>query len=374
MELTPSALASFIKKNLPNTKIIVKGEVSQPKISSGHMYFNLKDNFTNIKVIAWKSKSELFDLVIEGSEITCTGKIDYYGGNSTLSLIIDNIKSDGIMGELFVNYNKIKEEFTKNGYFSKQKKPLPNIINNICIITSAGGAAIQDFNWGIDNSGLLLKRDIIDVQVQGIDCPKNICIELEKLQNSDYDLILITRGGGSFSDLFGFSQPELIESVYNFNLPVLSAIGHQIDNPLLDLVADYSSPTPSLASQFIVEHNKKYINNNYEILDNIKYTINNSIKYRKNILDKYLRKITKIQEEIFEIPKNIKNNIEIEINSRKNQLDLYLKQIKLIENTKDIKILNINKREILNPNRLIENQKIIIEWNGVKINAIISLS
>lgn len=364
--MTPSDLAIFIKKNLPNTKIIVKGEVSQPKISNGHMYFNLKDNFTNVKVIAWKSKSDLFDLIIEGSEITCTGKIDYYGGNSTLSLIIDNIKSDGIMGELFVNYNKIKEEFTKKGYFSKPKKPLPNIISNICIITSAGGAAIQDFNWGIDNAGLLLNRDIIDVQVQGIDCPKNICIELEKIQ--EYDLVLITRGGGSFADLFGFSQPELIESVYNFNLPVLSAIGHQIDNPLLDLVADYSSPTPSLASQFIVEHNRKYINNNYKILDDIKCIINNSITDRKNILDKYLRKIIMAKEEIF---KNIKNNIKIEIDTRKNQLDLYLKQIKLIENTKDIKILNINKKEILNPTRLIENQKIIIEWNGVKINVVI---
>ena len=90
------------------------------------------------------------------------------------------------------------------------------------------------------------------------------------------------RGGGSFSDLFGFSQPELIESVYNFNLPVLSAIGHQVDNPLLDLIADITTPTPSLAAQYIVDYNKKYISNLNNIKNNIRSTLLDTITYNRN--------------------------------------------------------------------------------------------
>ena len=191
-------------------------------------------------------------------------RLDYYSMGGNINLIVDNITTNDEKGELYIKYEKIKEDFINKGYFNQSNKNivLPPIIKNILIITSANGAALQDFLYNMGNNNMNVNYEVIDVVVQGLSCPKNICIELEKLDKI-YDLVIITRGGGSFEDLFGFSQPELIETVNQLRFkipPILSAIGHMVDNPLLDLVADFSAPTPSLAAQFIVDHNKKYIN------------------------------------------------------------------------------------------------------------------
>lgn len=247
IEFSVSELSDEIKTFIPSDKIRVIGEVSQPVIRSGHLYFSLKDETANIKAIIWKSKNINRDEIIEGKKITISAKLDFYGGTGSVNLIVDKIINNVGFGELFKKYETIKQTFESKGYFDKlRKKKLPNVLKNILVITSETGAALQDFKINLANNKSNINWEIANVMVQGTDCPKNICDLLSKLSQSNvyYDLVVITRGGGSFEDLFGFSQPELIESIYNFHLPVLSAIGHQVDNPLLDLVADVSSPTP----------------------------------------------------------------------------------------------------------------------------------
>ena len=256
-----SKLCELVKNSLPNSKFKVTGEVSQPKVSQGHLYFTLKDNITSIKAIIWKTKYEkLKDKLLEGDKITVSGKLDYYGFTGTISFIIESILENEGIGELQKKYDLLKENYLKKGYFDKTKKiSMPTVIKKILILTSSNGAAIHDFLFNLENNNAKINYEIIDVPVQGYDSPKIIANKLNELNtiNLDYDLIIITRGGGSFQDLFGFSNKCIIESVYNFKkIPILSAIGHQIDNPLLDLVADYSCPTPSLAAQFIVDTNK----------------------------------------------------------------------------------------------------------------------
>jgi len=360
---TVSELANYLKSMISNNKIKVIGEVSQPVIRGGHLYFSLKDESSNIKSIIWKSKNIDKESISEGQKLTLECKTDFYGGNSSVNLIVDKIIIQEGSGELFVKYEKIKQDFLKKGYFDKsRKKQLPKIIKDILILTSENGAALQDFIYNLDNNKSLINYDIQDVKVQGTDCPKNICDYLLQLKksNTKYNLIVITRGGGSFEELFGFSQPELIEAIYNFHLPVLSAIGHQVDNPLLDLIADVSAPTPSLAAQFIVDHNKKFINQLNDIRDDIKLDLLNELTNRQNML-------SKLNERIYRHFSNLKNECQNLIRNDINDLLIKLSVLDSkiqINNNKDISLFSMSNRKIIS-NEELENhvgQFVKLRW------------
>jgi exodeoxyribonuclease VII large subunit len=256
-------LSQCIKDNLPKQKIILTAEVKQPKISNGNMYLELKDKSGCISAAIFKfNMTEDMENIQEGDEITVKGNLNYYQERGRLNFVIRDLVSVQGSGQLHKQYIQIKNQFEKKGYFLPQNKlPLPKTIQNILILTSASGAAVKDFYYGLDNGKGRINHKLIDVIVQGTDCPSNICHILTTDNNKleQYDLIVITRGGGSFEDLFGFCQPELIECVHNLKVPVLSAIGHQVDTTLLDHVADIVAPTPSLAAQFIIDHNRTYV-------------------------------------------------------------------------------------------------------------------
>jgi exodeoxyribonuclease VII large subunit len=282
------------------------------------MYFSLKDESNNLKSIIWKSKNINRDEIIEGQKITVDAKLDFYGGSGSVNLIIEKLVNNEGSGELFKKYEKIKQDFTNKGYFEKsRKKKLPNILKDILVITSETGAALQDFKINLENNKSNINWDIENVMVQGSDCPKNICDLLAKLKQTNvyYDLVIITRGGGSFEDLFGFSQPELIESVYNFHLPVLSAIGHQVDNPLLDLIVDVSTPTPSLAAQFIVDYNKNYLGKLEDIRDNIKSELLDQLTNQQGLLTKLNDKIYRMFNSLTSLKNDCQYMIRQEIHS-----------------------------------------------------------
>lgn len=315
---TVSELSDFVKSIIPNKRIRVCGEVSQPTIRSGHMYFALKDKSNNLKSIIWKSKNINRNEIIEGQKITVDAKLDFYGGTGNVNLIVEKLVNNEGSGELFNKYEKIKQDFITKGYFEKaRKKKLPIVLKDILVITSETGAAIQDFKINLENNKSNINLDIENVMVQGNECPKNICDLLSKLKlnNVYYDLVVITRGGGSFEDLFGFSQPELIESIYGFHLPVLSAIGHQIDNPLLDLIADISTPTPSLAAQFIVDYNKNYLDKLEDIRNDVKSELLDQISNKQSLLTILNDKIYRIFNSLTTLKNNCQNTIRQEIHS-----------------------------------------------------------
>ena len=161
------------------------------------------------------------------------------------------------------------------------------------MITSEQGAAIQDFIYALENNNSKLDYKIIDVPVQGSSCPKVIIDKLTSLDQK-YDSIVITRGGGSFEDLFGFSQPELVEAIHNFDQPVISAIGHQVDTSLLDLVADCCCPTPSLAAQYIIDINKKFISELEVVRDELRDILLDQFNLQNRELNKCNERLTKI--------------------------------------------------------------------------------
>lgn len=360
-----------VKLILPNITYNILGEVNQLKYSHGHLYFNLKDASSNIKCIVWKSKLEKIKIEInDGDKVSIDIKLDFYAFTGSLNFIVDKIiKNEGV-GDLYKEYTKIKSEFEENGYFTKNKLHLPFIIKNILVITSENGAAIKDFLFNLENNKSKIKYIIDNVPVQGYDCHKIISNRIKDIynnkiyQDTKIDAIIITRGGGSFQDLFAFSEPELITSIYKYKkYPIISAIGHQIDNPLLDLVADISCPTPSLAAQYLIDHNKKFINK----LEEIKYKFYNNIKTEfYNHQKKYIQIKNKLKLHIdllMSICNKYKKQIEKELLQQKEKLNLIKTKINC--NINGIHIFK-NETEILDPENIKINDMLNLVWNNKK--------
>tara|TARA_Y100000590_G_C15733267_1_gene1017786 strand:+ start:84 stop:1223 length:1140 start_codon:yes stop_codon:yes gene_type:complete len=316
-------LSDLIKKNIPKDKITLVAEVREPKLRGGNMYLTLKDDNGYINCIIWKSNiTNEISLLKEGSKIKVLGNLNFYQNRCSLSFVISKLLSIEGKGELMEEYDKTFKYYNDKGYFleSKKIKP-PTVIKKILILTSKEGAAIQDFYYGIDNGGIKIEQELVNVIVQGNDCPSNIIKYLEENiidKDLDYDMIVLTRGGGSFEDLFGFCKPELIECIYKLKIPLLSAIGHQVDTTLIDYIADIVAPTPSLAAQFIVDHNKKYV----EELKHIKLSLLEQIKDNINehniVLNNYKNKLSVYYENLKEY---FYNNVKESIN--KNKLDFF---------------------------------------------------
>ncbi len=367
MTLSITDFNKLLKTKLPNNTFILKGEVRQPKISGGHMYLNLKDENSSIKSIIWKSKLTEIK-IIDGDYIEVKGSIDFYCNRGEVNFIISSYKS---LSKNEDKFNKLKNEFEEKGYFNKKNiKLLPDVIKNILIITSKNGAAIHDFIYTINNNKSLLNYTIIDVQVQGNECPKQI---IEYLNNNEinyidnFDIVVITRGGGSAEDLNGFNNKELIETVYKRNYVLLSAIGHMIDTTLLDYASDISCPTPSLAAQYIIDHNKKYTNKLYQMKDSIRQDLLNNIK---DIIFSFSDKLNKHKNEI-------KQNIIDKINYYKYGLNNLIKNnIFKLEKMKIIQELDISiydktskKVDYNEFNKIVNlNKPFTIVWNDIIIN------
>jgi exodeoxyribonuclease VII large subunit len=359
--LTLTEFNSILKEKLPNINYHIKGEVSRPKLYDSGLYFTLKDDNIMMNCKMWKSKiSDDIKNIQNGDNIEVKAQVDLYKG--ALSLTINWAKKLNNIGDLHSNFELLKEEFKNKKYYDKKIK-LPECINKIALLTSMKGAAVHDFEYAINNSKSLLEIIKIDVQVQGIDCPKQIIDVLNNYDFSKFDLIIITRGGGSMEDLWGFNDKDLIETIYKRNKPILAAIGHMIDTTLIDYVADISCPTPSLAAQYIIDYNKRFI----EKINNHKQSLYNKLIYIINkdlsLLEKLSFKKNEIKSSIESKIYKYKNTINYEI---KNNL-LKLEKIYNKYNTNNIIIndnINFNEfKEIIN-----NKSPFTLIWNNIIIN------
>jgi exodeoxyribonuclease VII large subunit len=352
-----------------NIKII--GEISNMKISNGHLYMTLKDAESSINVIMWQYtiKNKTMNLQLNnGDNLIVEGSLNVYVKCGTYNIIINNIIKNGI-GNLHKMYELNKLKYENLGYFNN-KKNQPKIFYNIGILTAIDSAALQDILFVLNNNNFKGNIYIKNCTVQGTNCPLSIASGIdffEKNQNKyNLDVLLITRGGGSFEDLIGFSDELVIESIKQSTLYIISAIGHEIDFMLSDFVADLRAPTPSIAGQ-IISCRWKQLNNEIKTYN----TLLNNNKIRINQL------INKSIEELDNIKNNIKSELYVKINQYKQK----------IENI-DFQIDNLNFKNILNKGytiimddmyNIIDDikdinigQKLNIKCNNGEINVIVN--
>ena len=257
MELSVSQLnknlKSIINLQFPND-IYVKGEISNLKNSHGHAYLSLKDSTSLISGVIWKNVFSKFKFLKNGDQVKARGKIDVYQKTGQYQLYISDIEINGV-GDLHKKYTDLKRKYQELGYFDdERKKKIPKYFSNIGIVTSSNGAALQDILSVFKRNNVNIKIDIKNCKVQGSECHSSISDSINYFQNLNVDLILISRGGGSFEDLMGFSHEKVIESVYKSKIPIISGVGHEVDFMLCDFVSDLRCATPSVAAEYLTNN------------------------------------------------------------------------------------------------------------------------
>lgn len=258
--LTVSALTESIRDLLNGqyANIWVSGEISglsQPR--SGHVYLTLKDEFAQLSAVVWRSNAHQLQFIPEnGVEVICRGYIDVYAQRGSYQLNIQQMQPLGI-GALQLAFRQLHDRLKQEGLFDQQhKQPLPRIPQRVAVVTSPTGAAIQDFLQVIRRRWPLLDVLVVPVQVQGSASSADIAAAIKRCGSRRFpckpDVVVVTRGGGSLEDLWSFNEEAVVRAIHKCPIPVVSAVGHEVDVTLSDLVADVRALTPTEAGEILV--------------------------------------------------------------------------------------------------------------------------
>ena len=255
--LTVSEVTSHIKRTLEAgySSVMIQGEVTNFKIhSSGHLYFGLKDSSAMISAVMWRSRAPSLSFTPEdGMKVIATGRITLFESRGIYQIDVTNLRPVG-MGELQMAFEKLKRRLADEGLFDREhKKPLPKYPVSIGMITSETGAALHDMLHVFQKRFPAVEVVFLPVQVQGVGAGKEIATAIGDLNRfGQVDLIIVARGGGSLEDLWAFNEEVVARAIFKSRIPVVSAVGHEVDFTISDFVADLRAPTPTAAAQLVV--------------------------------------------------------------------------------------------------------------------------
>ena len=369
---TVSEINALINKKLkmdPNFKnILVKGEISNFSTNSfsGHSYFTLKDEDSQIDAVMFKGMKDRF-LNFEpkdGMKVIIKGKIEVYVKNGKYQLYATKITEDGI-GNLHIAFDHLKKKLKKEGLFEDtHKKEIPKYPNSIGVVTAPTGAAIRDIITTIKKRYPICEVIIFPTLVQGEQAKYQIVKQIRNAQNYNLDTLIVGRGGGSIEDLWPFNEEDVAREIYSCKIPVISAVGHEVDFTISDFVADKRAPTPTGAAQIAVPELNEVKFRVNTVKDKLNKNIANTITQHKTKLQHISEKsVLKNPEEIYEIKEMHLDNLVNKLNYTskniitQNQNKLFkLKNSSILKNPQEIinkkqeKINNnITKLEVLNP-------------------------
>lgn len=369
-------------------KVYLKGEISNFKNHTrGHLYFTLKDDTSRISaVMFYSSASALTFLPEDGMNVLVEGRISCYPAQGTYQIYVDKMEPDGL-GNLYIEFEKLKQKLAKEGLFSESnKKSIPKIPKKIGVITAPTGAAIRDIISTIKRRFPITEVILFPALVQGRDAAPDIVRQIKEADSSKYelDVLIVGRGGGSIEDLWAFNEEIVARAIYEANVPIISAVGHEIDYTIADFVADLRAPTPTGAAEMAVPTISEINNmiNSYEI--RLNESIGNMLSKNKiklehitksrilrnplslyeikeqrldNMIDTMNSYISKILENNTLILNNIKNSYVL-----KNPLGLFeIKKEKLIHNEKNLyqNIKNVIMKNDHNYKMLVNTLKLV---------------
>lgn len=356
-------IKEIINDDLLLKKVYLKGEISNFKAHSrGHFYFTLKDENSRINAVMFSFNNRNMKFTpYDGMKVLVTGKIDVYEASGAYQIYVEEMLEDGI-GALYVAFEQLKEKLAKEGLFDKsKKKKIRRIPNRIGIVTSPTGAAIKDILTTIKRRYPVCETILFPALVQGDNAAGDIANKI-KLANAlrdklELDTLIVGRGGGSLEDLWPFNEEVVARAIYDSDIPVISAVGHEIDITISDYVADLRAPTPTAAAELAVPD----INTIITYLDT---AITRSYNALNNIISVNYKKLDNIKNSyILSRPLSM---YEIKEQKLDNLIDNLNKAItKTIDSVK-VKLFTIKNSYILN------NPDMLYKYSGQKLNHIIS--
>lgn len=255
--LSVSELTRRIKFQLESgfSSLLIEGEISNlVKARSGHWYFTLKDSFSQISCVMFKGQNQYLRLSPQdGTKVLMRGRINVYEPRGNYQFIADSMEDRG-SGILMQRFEALKQKLDEEGLFDEDhKKELPFLPQRIAVVTSPEGAAVRDVLRVIKRRFARMSVVIVPTLVQGDKAPAGIVEALKKAEQlSNVDLIILTRGGGSMEDLWAFNDEKVARAVFKCSIPVISAVGHEVDFTIADFVADKRAATPSQAAEIAV--------------------------------------------------------------------------------------------------------------------------
>ena len=257
-KLSVSELTALVKTTLEGSfyNLTVEGEISGFRpASTGHWYFSLKDNGAVISAAMWRSNIRKVGFIPkDGQRVIVKGNLSVYEQRGTYQIICSSIEPFG-EGDILAMLEERKRHYAQLGYFDEsQKKPIPRRPNRVAVITSPTGAALQDILQITGRRSPSMDIIILPAVVQGSEAAQSVATRIKEV--NDFllaDVMIVGRGGGSIEDLLPFSEDCVIEAIHQSDIPVISAVGHEIDWALSDFVADLRAPTPSAAAELVCE-------------------------------------------------------------------------------------------------------------------------
>jgi len=379
--LTVSELTHQIKELLEMEfpDLWVEGEISNLRFpSSGHIYFTLKDDYSQIRAVIFRLQVKPIRFNLEdGLQVICHGRISLYDKRGEYQLILDLIEPKGI-GALQLAFLQLKEKLQKEGLFDlTRKKPLPFLPQTIGIITSPVGAVIRDMIQIIHRRFENIRILLYPVKVQGEGASQEIREAIEYFnKKGEVDVIILGRGGGSLEDLAPFNEEIVARAIFRSKIPIISAVGHETDYTISDFVADLRAPTPSAAAELVVKEKreiKKTINHLEERLEGIIFKIIDENRVELNHLKKRLISPRKRIEEYFLRIDDLINRAKILTRwnfNRKKERFTHLKETLFIRAPKrQIEHLKLHLLEI--DKRIQQNLKHYLEIKKQELNGIL---
>ena len=368
--LSVSAITRYLKakfdvdENLQT--VFLKGEISNFKAhTTGHFYFSLKDETSKINAIMFRSNaSKVLFKPVDGMKVLVSGRISVYEAMGSYQIYVDEMLEDGV-GNLYIAFEQLKKKLQAEGLFDKEhKRKIPKIPKRVGIVTASTGAAIRDIMTTIKRRFPICETILFPTLVQGENAKDDIVRNIEKAQDYDLDVLIVGRGGGSIEDLWPFNEEVVARAIYKSKVPVISAVGHEVDFTIADFVADLRAPTPTAAAELAVPNMsdlKKHISQlSIRLNESIFKKVNYLKLYLESVKNSYVIKNPMIMYEnkrqSLDLMNEKLNNLMIgKVDGLKNTLDklkksYVLKSPQLLYKDKMIEVKNIiDKLELLNP-------------------------
>ena len=289
--LTVGALTRYLKMKFETDthlrKVYLKGEISNFKAhTTGHYYFSIKDETSKINAIMFASNARKMKFIPkDGMKVLLMGRVSVYEATGNYQIYVEDMIEDGV-GNLYVAFEQLKEKLSKEGLFDKKyKKPIPKYPEKIGIITAPTGAAIRDILSTIKRRYPICETILFPSLVQGDLAKDDLVKKIELAQNYDLDVLIVGRGGGSLEDMWPFNEECVARAIFASKVPVISAVGHEVDYTISDFVSDLRAPTPTGAAEMAVPHISELEEQLKQYQARMKEAMNKTINYQKIYFD-----------------------------------------------------------------------------------------
>ena len=356
--VTVSALTKYIKYKFDKDphlgRVYLTGEISNFRLRPTHQYFSLKDENAIISATMFQSAFKKIQFrPEEGMKVLVIGKVSVFEKSGQYQINIEHMEPDGV-GALYLAYEQLKKKLEAEGLFSLPKKPIPKFPKKIAILTSESGAVIQDIQTTVARRFPIVQLVLYPTVVQGVHAVNSILKNLDLVEQEDYDVVIIGRGGGSIEDLWAFNEEPVVRRVAELSIPVISSVGHETDTTLIDFVSDMRAATPTAAAEIATP----VLMEIHQQLRNLQTRLEQALSRQLQIKRERMQALANAS--IFQNPERIYQVYQ----QRVDQLEMRLQQMmqQSVQHKRQQLLKNQHRLELGSPSRRVQTEKQALQY------------